>query len=135
MTANTTTATDTTDSGQRANYLIVTVQAHIAQTVTTKKYGRVPIVVRRTVEAAGFRPRGGPEWWPSVRARTTPFGNTGCRLYRDAILEPLADPADLRQDVAGLRNSLNNPEYIATNFDQGANSDELRAYTAACESG
>lgn len=122
------TDTDRTATGERAPFLTVTVQAHIAQTVTTKQYGRVPIIVRRTVRASGFRPQGGPEWWPSVMARTTPFGNTGCGLYRGAILDPLDDPDDLRRDLASLEDSLNTPGVVSDPIDTRPDSDELRDF-------
>ncbi len=132
ITADTSTGRDTTDQGERTDYLIVTLQVHVVQTVNTSKYGRVPIVVRRTVQASGFKPRGGPDWWPSLRARTTAFGNTACGLYRGAILQPLSDSSDLRRDVADLRNSLDSRAMVPTDFAAKANADKLQAFVEKC---
>lgn len=128
VTGAVTTDTDEIDAGEQAPFLTFTVQAHIAQTVTSKEYGRVPIVVRRTVRASGFRPRGGPEWWPSVMARTAPFGNTACGLFEGAILDPLDNAGDLREDLANLNDSLDTRGVVPGAFDEVSDPDELRDY-------
>lgn len=117
---------DGIDDGTTAKFLTVTIQAHIAQTVESDRYGRVPIVVRRTVRASGFRPRGGPDWWPSVSVGTVPFGNTACGLYRGALLDPITDGGDLRRDVESLKISLDSPTLIPEQSISASDADKLR---------
>lgn len=108
------------DDGTPSKYLTVTVEAHLVQDVpvTGSKFGgkTVPIVSQRAVSASSFRPRGGPEWWPSVRARMSPYGNDGCTLLDEPLLVPLTDTDVLRQDLAGLKSTLRSTEVSATSF-------------------
>lgn len=117
------------DDGTPAPYLAVTVEAHLVQQVASPNQqtnegqsggadpATVPIVSYRAVQASGFRPQGGPDFWPSVRARTSPFGNDGCSLDEDtALLVPSTDADVLREDLANLRSTLKNPSVSATDF-------------------
>lgn len=119
---------DQMDTGEQASFLRVTIQAHIAQYVESEEFGRVPVIVRRTVRASGFRPRGGPDFWPSIITRTVPFGNTACGLYQGATLDPLTKAGDLRRDLASLKDSLNTRGVVPDAFEAGANPDELNTY-------
>lgn len=102
------------NDGTPAPYLAVTVEAHLVQQVPVagEEFGSettVPIVSYRAVSASSFRPRGGPSFWPAVRARMTPFGNDGCALIEDStLLVPLTDPEVLREDLANLKTTLSN---------------------------
>ncbi|WP_148076998.1 hypothetical protein [Nocardioides aurantiacus] len=117
------------DDGTPAPYLTVIVEAHLVQQVPIPNRetdadepgdtdpATVPIVSYRAVLASGFRPRGGPGFWPSVRTRTSPFGNDGCSLDEDtALLVPSTDPDVLREDLANLKSTLRNPRVSATDF-------------------
>lgn len=108
------------DDGTPSKYLAVTVEAHLVQDVpvTGSEFGgeTVPIVSQRAVSASSFRPRGGPDWWPSVRARMSPYGNDGCALLDEPLLVPLTDTDVLRQDLAGLKSTLRSTEVSATSF-------------------
>ena len=121
---------DRLDNGQPARYLAVVLQAHIVQTVPTKKYGVVPIVVRRTVRVSAFRPRGGPNWWPSVTSRTTPYGNNACGLFKGAELVPYDDADGLRKDLADLKNSLDSDTVVQENFGADSDPKKVRAFVA-----
>lgn len=120
--------TGKTDDGTTEPILRVTVEAHILQTVPDADHGTVPIVVRRAVEASGFKPRGGPDWWPAVITRATPFGNSGCALFKSAELKPLTDPDTLREDLANLNISLRAKSIATTEF-VADTSTETRAKT------
>lgn len=111
------------DSGVMETYLTVTIQAHIVQTVRTKEQGSVPIVVRRTVRVSSYRPRGGPDWWPTVHTRTAPFGTDGCSLFKGSLLVPQDDAGDLRATIAQLKNSLGSKGVMEENFGSGTDAD------------
>lgn len=61
------------------------------------------VVVRRMVKLNGYRPNGGPAWWPSLRTDTTPFGNDGCALIADSTLRPFKTAKHIKADHADLK--------------------------------
>jgi hypothetical protein len=124
--AEATTARGSLDNGNPAPYLNVTVQAHLLQTVQVDGHTR-PIVVRRTVRVATFKPNGGPDFWPAVWARASPFGNDSCALFDGAQLVPLTDPERLRADIRDLEQSLSNRTVVAEPFDNTTEADDLDA--------
>ena len=116
------------DDGTPARYLQVTVQIHALQQIPSD-HGTAPIVVRRTVQASGYRPRGGPNWWPTVVTRTGGlFGNSGCALFKGARLVPLTDPDVMRTDLADLKISIANKDLIPENFGNFADPKATRKY-------
>ena len=115
------------DDGTVAPLLRVTIQIHAAQKVTTA-HGEVPIVVRRTAQVSGFKPRGGADYWPSVLVRTYPFGNAECPLYDGSKLIPLTDPGDLRKDLVDLKISLSTKGLVPQTFGATTSTAEMRKY-------
>lgn len=118
------------DDGTKTPFLVVTIQAHIVQSIHTVDDGTVPIVARRTVAASAFRPRGGEQWWPEVLTRTTPFGNDGCALYSDSALVPATRPDELRRDLSDLEISLKSDIVVPEDFGGGDGSNQVRDYLA-----
>jgi len=115
------------DDGTTAPLLRVTVQAHAAQLVRSAS-GKVPIVVRRTVQVSGFKPRGGPDWWPGILADTSPYGNAECPLYDGSKLIPLTDPGSLRKDLAALKISLGSKGMVPQTFGEPVSASKFRKY-------
>jgi len=107
-------------NGTPAPYLAVVVEAHLVQEVPVhgSQFGgrkTAPIVSYRAVSASSFRPRGGPDFWPAVRARMSPYGNNPCALESTRLV-PLTDPDLLRKDLANLKLTLRDREAADTNF-------------------
>jgi hypothetical protein len=61
----------------------------------------------------GFRPNGGPEWWPGVTFDTYPYGNDGCYLVDNSRLVPTRRLDGLRGDIKDLRSWLS-PKALAS---------------------
>jgi hypothetical protein len=118
------------DTGQSAPILRVTVQAHIVQMVLSD-HGTVPIVSVRSVQASGFRPRGGAVWWPSVITRDIPLGNTACGLYKNR-LDPITDPDELRVDLAHLRITMKSKTLVPVDFGNHADNKAARKAYEDC---
>lgn len=99
-------ATDTTagalDDGTPSRYLNLSLQVFIAHDFGPVDHPR-NVLVRRTVRLSGYKPNGGPDWWPSLTTTTSPFGNNGCALNEDSTLVPLEGAKYLKKDIAGLQ--------------------------------
>ena len=96
---------DPENNGNDDDILYVTLQAHVVQTIG-KADDRRTFLTRRTVSMSGYRPGGGPDWWPYLAVESHPYGNAPCPLYTDALLVPETDAEALSSDLAGAKVSM-----------------------------
>ncbi|MEJ7634712.1 hypothetical protein [Aeromicrobium sp.] len=89
------------DDGTPAPVLKLTLQVFVVHTFGPKAHPR-NIVVRRAVALRGFRPNGGPAWWPVLSTFTEPFGNDGCAL-KESVLRPLRAAKYVKKDLGALK--------------------------------
>ncbi|WP_134765129.1 hypothetical protein [Nocardioides sp. 1609] len=71
-----------------------------------------PIVVERTVVVRGFKPQGGPQWWPAIGVQTSMYFGGKCAPVNGSILTPSADPKIVAADLRAFRNFVKSPEVI-----------------------
>lgn len=90
------------DDGTPSRYLSLSLQAFVVYPFGSAESPR-NVVVRRMVKLNGFRPNGGPAWWPVLSTDTTPFGNDGCALIEDSTLLPLKKAKDIQSDLTDLQ--------------------------------
>jgi len=98
-------ARDPEDNDTPDDILYVTLQAHVVQTIGKGK-DRNTFLTRRTIGLSGYRPGGGPDWWPYLSMTSHPYGNLACPLYTDALLVPQTDAAAMASDLAGAKVSM-----------------------------
>lgn len=102
---NTETRPGKLDDGTPSRYLNLTLQVFAVQTLGPKDHPR-NIIVSRAVRLSGFKPNGGPAWWPGFSSKTFPYGNDGCALGEDSTLRPLRTVKYLKEDLVSLRKAL-----------------------------
>ena len=90
-----------------------------------------PIVVKRAVIVDGYRPRGGPLWWPAVGVQTETWFGGKCAPSNGSVMTPAHRPSTLKADLRALQNYLSKPPVkVDTGAVSTANSigDYLRRY-------
>lgn len=74
-----------------------------------------PIVIQRTVIVQGFKPLGGPKWWPGVGLQARPFFGGQCAPVNGSILTPATRPKTLERDFERLAEYLDDPVNVDEN--------------------
>lgn len=78
-----------------------------------------PIVMQRTVIIQGFRPLGGPRWWPGVGLQARPLFGGQCAPINGSVLTPATRTATLDRGFDILSDFVENPRSVEI----GASSD------------
>lgn len=128
------TVSGTLSDGTSAPQLVLTLSAtiqHLVPDPTEGSDGDVdarlePIVVQRNVIVRGFRPLGGPDWWPGIGIQTDVLFGGKCALVNGSKLTVVRDQQILARDFKKLRRLINQPGRVETSVSSDA--DDLTAY-------
>jgi hypothetical protein len=85
-----------------------------------------PVLVKRSIVVQGYRPLGGPAWWPAVGVQTEPLLGGKCAPVNGSLLTPTRNQKIIREDLQKLRTALNDPADIDASSESTAGS--IKAY-------
>ena len=117
------TAPGTLNDGTEAPRLQVTLSTAIEHLIKNDTSGQSePVVVQRTVIIRGFKPLGGPDWWPGIGIQMTPLFGGKCAPANGSILTPSDNPKILKDDLKSLRSFINKPTEVNAEASSDASS-------------
>ncbi|KQY55822.1 hypothetical protein ASD11_15065 [Aeromicrobium sp. Root495] len=116
------------DDGTPSRTLTVRLDVHAVVTTGTDARPNT-IILRRHILLRGFRPRGGPDWWPVLGFGTQNWGVNECESQAVDALVPETDASELRKQLVKARNSVNG---LGPSQEPNTTLEDYRAFLASC---